>query len=184
MFPYSPQQASSFAAANFQSFVTVTRSLASGLQQLAELNVQAAKTLFGESTSVLKAGSNANPSDFLSWQSTLFAGIPEKTAAYTRHYLTIVRATQADILNETRKQCEQYGFNVKGVFESVPQGPIALLLNIPSASVEVVNESAKVVLDAADGGDQTSIDAGAEAADSAQGASEGAPRSAKANSKR
>lgn len=184
MFPYSPEQASSFAAANFQSFVTATRRLASGLQQLAELNVQTVKTVFGESTSVLKAGSNANPGDFLSWQSTLFAGIPEKMAAYTRHYLTIVRTTQADILNETRKQYEQYGFNVKGVFESVPQGPIALLLNIPSTLAGVANESAEVVLDLTEGVDQTSINASAGAADGAQGASEGAPRSAKANSKR
>ncbi|BAO94014.1 TIGR01841 family phasin [Caballeronia insecticola] len=184
MFPFSPQQVSSLAAANFQSYVSATKRLASGLQQLAELNVQTVKTVFGEGASVLKAGTTANPGDLLSWQSTLFAEIPEKTAAYTRHYLTIVRSTQADILNETRKQYEQNGLDVKGFFESVPQGPIGLLLNVSPALGGVVKESTEVVLDAAKDVDQTLIEASAEVADSAQGAPEAAARSAKAASKR
>jgi len=97
MFPYFPQQSSSVVTANLQTLVNVTKRYASGLQQLAELNVQTVKTVFEESTSVLKAGSSAKPGEFLSWQSTLFAEIPEKAAAYTRHFLTIVRATEADI---------------------------------------------------------------------------------------
>ncbi|WP_159462940.1 TIGR01841 family phasin [Caballeronia telluris] len=173
MFPYSPQQASSVAAANLQSFVNVTKRFASGLQQLAELNVQTVKTVFEESTSVLKAGSSAKPGDFLSWQSTLLAEIPEKTAAYTRHYFEIVRATEADILNETRGQYEKYGIGVKGVFESMSQGPVALLSNIGSTSTDVVDESAEVVLDAS-----------AEVTDGVQEASDAALRPAKAGSKR
>jgi phasin family protein len=101
--------------------VNVTKSYASGLQQLTELNVQTVKTVFEESASTLKAGSNAKPGEFLSRRSTLFAAIPEKAAAYTRHFSKIVRATEADILNEARTQFEQYGFGMKGVFESAAQ---------------------------------------------------------------
>jgi phasin family protein len=157
--------------------VNVTKRLASGFQQLAELNVQTVKTVFEESTSVLKAGSKAKPGDFLSWQSTLLAEIPEKTAAYTRHYFKIVRATEADILNEARGQYEKYGFGIKGVFESMPQGPIALLSNITSASADVAIEPAEVVLDASEEAGQALIDESAEA-------SEAALRPAKASSKR
>ena len=191
MFPYFPQQSSSVVTANLQTLVNVTKRYASGLQQLAELNVQKVKTVFEESTSVLKAGSSAKPGEFLSWQSTLFAEIPEKAAAYTRYFLTIVRATEADILNEARSQYEQYGFGMKGVLDSAvrqdqsaAQGPIALLSDITTASTDAANVTGGIVLDASEETAQKTLDRSAGAADGAQEASEAALRPAKANSKR
>ena len=171
MFPYSPQQAVAAATANLQILVNVTKRYASGLQQLAELNLQTVKTVSAENTSVRKAGSGAKPGEFLSWQSALFPAIPEKAAAYTRHFLKIVRATEVDILNEARSLFERYGFGMKGVFESAArhaqpavQGPIALLFNLPSTSTGAANETARAVLDASAEVAQTSNDTGVEAA--------------------
>ena len=125
MFPYSRQQPSAVATANFRTLVNVTKRYASGSRTTRE------------STSIREAGSSVKPGEFLGWQSTPFAAIPEKAAAYTRHFLKIARATEADILNEARTQFEQYGFGMKGGFESAArqaqsavQGPIALLSDL------------------------------------------------------
>jgi phasin family protein len=164
MFSFSSQQASPIAA-NMQVLVSVTKRYAAGLQQLAELNVQTVKTVFEESSSVLKAGSGANAGDILKSQKTLIAEIPEKAAAYTRHFLSIVRATEADILNETRGQFEQYGFRVKGVFEAAPKGPFALLSNFATASKDAASETGAAVVNASETVAQTAVDATADAAE-------------------
>lgn len=171
MFPYSPQQPLVVATANFQILVNVTKRYASGLQQLAELNLQTVKTVFAENTSVLKAGSSAKPGEFLRSQSALFPAIPEKAAAYTRHFLKIVRAMEVDILNEARGLYERYGFGMKGVFESATrpaqperQGPIALLSNFPATSTGAANETGWV-LDASAAVAQTSKDTSGETAE-------------------
>jgi len=155
MFPSFPQQASSGAASNYQLFVNVSKRYASGLQQLAELNVQTIKTVMEESTSVLKAGTVVKPGEFLSLQPKLLAALPEKAAAYSRHFLNIVRSTETDILNETRSQFGKYGFNLKGVFETAAQqsevfakGPVALLSNAAKESADAADETAAVVVDA------------------------------------
>ncbi|WP_181290917.1 phasin family protein [Caballeronia novacaledonica] len=134
-------------ATNLQIFVNVAKRYASGLQQLADLNVQTAKTVFEESAAIAKAGPNAKPGDFLSWQSTLLAETPEKAAAYARHFWQIVRATQTDILNEARGPLEQFGFEVKRASESVSQVPVALVSSIANASddAEAIAQSEKSV---------------------------------------
>jgi phasin family protein len=92
MFPFSfANQAVVNPLASLQSHVNIAKRYASGLKQLAELNVQTLKTVFEESTAVATAGLHAKPVDFLSWQSTLLAETPEKAAAYTRHFWQIVR---------------------------------------------------------------------------------------------
>jgi phasin family protein len=185
MFPFLPQQASLFGTANLQTLLNVTKRYASGLQQLAELNTQTVKTVFEESASVLKAGSAATPGEFMNWQSSLIAAFPEKAAAYTRHFLTIIRSTEADILEETRTQFEQYGVGMKGVLdsaaqqgESAAQGTTELLSNIASASTQAVDETAEAVLDASGQIAQTSIDSTAEGVDAAREATETAAREA------
>lgn len=191
MFPKFPQQASALPTAGFQVFINVTKRYTSGLQQLAELNVQTVKTVFEESSSVLKAGSSANPADFLSWQSTLFAEFPEKAAAYTRHFLTIVRSTETDILNETRGQFAQFGPGLKSMFDTAAQegqsaaaNAGALLTDATSAAADTAEETTNVVLDASGEIAQTSIDAGAEVTDTVQQSAEAPVRASKANSKR
>ncbi|MFM0521272.1 MULTISPECIES: TIGR01841 family phasin [Caballeronia] len=162
MFPSSfANQTFVYPAASLQVLVNVAKRYASGLQQLAELNVQTAKTVFEESTAVAKAGPQAKPADFLSWQSTLLAETPEKAAAYTRHFWQIVRATQTDILNEARGPIEQFGFGLKKATESASQEAVGLLSSAAEASTDLA-------------------DAGAEAIES----SEKAVRAAKADAKR
>lgn len=191
MFPYLPQQAASFGTANLHTLLKVTQCYARGLQQLAELNTQTVKTVFEESNSVLKAGSAATPGEFLSWQSSLLAAYPEKAAAYTRHFLTIVRSTEADMLNEAHGQFEQYGAGMREVLDAAAQGEQSAvegaterLSDIARESTDDFNQSAGSVLDASGRIARASIESGAEGIHAAQEASEAALRPAKAGAKR
>lgn len=146
MFPsLSANQTFVYPPAGFQVFVNVAKRYATGLQQLAELNVQTAKTVFEESTAVAKAGTQAKPADFLSWQSILLAETPEKAAAYTRHFWQIVRATQTDILNEARGPMEQFGFGLKNASETASQEAVGLLSSASEASAVPVDAGAEAI---------------------------------------
>lgn len=190
MFPFFPQYSSSLAAANLQILVNVTKRYSGGIQQLAELNVQTAKTVLEENTSVLKAGGSARLGEFLTWQATLFAELPEKAAAYSRHFLSIIRETETDILNETRSHYEQYGISMKGVLESAVgqgqsalEGPIARLSNMTAASTDAVKETTGVILGASGAVAQNTLDASAAAIDDAREVSESVLRPVKVASK-
>ncbi|TCK32709.1 phasin family protein [Paraburkholderia sp. BL8N3] len=191
MFPYLPQQASSFANANLQILMNVTERYVRGVQQLAELNVQTVKTLWEESSSVVHAGSAAKPGDFLSWESTLFAELPEKAAAYSRHVFSIVRATEADILDEARSKYEKCGINVKGAFESAlqegqsaSQAASAVLSDITERSTQAANEIASSVADASTDVMRSTVEASSNAAEDLEDATEKATRSSKSGAKR
>ena len=146
MFPsLSANQNFVYPAAGFQVLVNVAKRYATGLQQLAELNVQTAKTVLGESAAVAKAGPQAKPADFLSWQSTLLAETPEKAAAYTRHFWQIVRATQTDILNEARGPIEQFGFRPKKASETASQEAVGLLSSVSEASTVPADSGAEAI---------------------------------------
>ena len=67
MFPSFPNQTFAFPAANVQVLVNITKRYVSGLQQLAELNVQTVKTVFEESAAVAGVGPKAKLGDFLNW---------------------------------------------------------------------------------------------------------------------
>ncbi|BAN26698.1 TIGR01841 family phasin [Caballeronia insecticola] len=140
MFPFFSQQTTSIPATGLQTFVNVSKRYASGLQQIADLNVQTIKTVFEEGNAVFRAGPNAKPADMLSWQSTLFAEAPEKAAAYTRHFLEIVRSTQTDMFNEARAPLAQAGAGMKQAFESAT--PVALFSNAKQKATHVADEAA------------------------------------------
>ncbi|MFM0140527.1 TIGR01841 family phasin [Caballeronia grimmiae] len=108
MFP-SFQSSAPEAAAQLEAFFGITKRYAMGLQQITDLNVQTVKAVLKESASVLASGSDARPGDFMGSQWMLLAEVPEKSAAYARHFFRIVRETEADILEEARSQYEQYG---------------------------------------------------------------------------
>lgn len=191
MFPFFPQPDLSFGTANVKMLLNVTKRYADGLHQLVELNTQTVKTVFEESASVFKAGSAATPGEFMSWQASLVAAFPEKAAAYTRHVLTIIRATESDILDETRAQFEQYGPGMKGVIDSAAQNSesmskqaTGLLSDAATASMDAASETAGAVVDASEQIAHASIDAGGEAAEGMQEATDSALRRAKATSKR
>ena len=191
MLPFIPQQASQIANANLQIMANATQRYAHGIQQLAELNLQTVRTLWEESSTVAKAGTAARPSDFLGWESTLFAELPEKAAAYSRHFFSIVRATEADILNEAFSQYEKYGINVKGAFESTlqqgrsaAQGASALVADVTSRSTQAANEIASNVVDGSTDVVRSTADASSNAAGELQNTDEKTARALKAGVKR
>ena len=191
MLPFIPQQASSFANANLQIMMNVTQRYARGIQQLAELNVQTVRTLWEEGSTVAKAGTTARPTEFFGWESMLFAELPEKAAAYSRHFFAIVRATEADIFNEARSQYEKYGINVKDAFESTlqqgqsdAQGTSALVADVTDRSTQAANEIASNIANANTNVAQSTVDALSNAARDLQDSDEKTARALKAGAKR
>ncbi|SAK99341.1 Phasin protein [Caballeronia pedi] len=132
-------------APNLQTFVNVARRYASGMQQIAELNVQTVNTVFAENSTVLKAGSTASPTDWMTWQSTLIAEFPEKAAAYTRHFLAIVRATETDIWNETRSHAT-YAGSIEALSSAIATGADAAR-GIANEVADTTSEIARSTVD-------------------------------------
>ncbi|CAB3805577.1 hypothetical protein LMG28138_05686 [Pararobbsia alpina] len=98
-----------------------------------------------------------------------------------------IRATEVDILNETRSYYEQYGIDVKSVLESALrqsqsalQEPTEHVSNLIAASTDAPNEAAASALDA---NAQKMTNTSALAAEGERKASEAARRPAKAGSK-
>ncbi|MDR5827972.1 TIGR01841 family phasin [Caballeronia sp. LP006] len=155
MFPIL-QSSAPAATAQLEAFFGITKRYAMGLQQLADLNLQTVKAVFEESASVLTSGSDVKPGDFMGFQWTLFAEVPEKSAAYARHFFQIVRETEADIFKEARSQYEQYGSGMKGAFESaMQQGSSQVQKSIASisdvaSSAHAASAAPKLILDASE----------------------------------
>jgi len=121
MFPYSTQPFSSIARANFAAFLNVSGRFASGIQQLTELNIQTVKTVIEESNSLLRAGEQASAGDVLGWQSVMLAQFPEKAASYSKHFISIITSTEADIIKEARSQYERNGIEIKGAVQQAAE---------------------------------------------------------------
>jgi phasin family protein len=131
MFPYSSQHASSIARANFQALLNMSGRCASSLQQLTELNVQTVKTVIEETNALFET--REAEGEFLGKQTTMLAQFPEKAAAYSRHFFSIISSTEADLMNETRNRYEQVGTSLK---EGIEEG-----FNASMKQVELTSHS-------------------------------------------
>jgi phasin family protein len=194
MFPYSSQHASSIARANLQAFLNMSGRCASSLQQLTELNVQTVKTVIEETSALFDARDAEG--EFLAIQTTMLAQIPEKAAAYSRHFFSIVSSTEADLMNETRNRYEQIGISVKeGIEETIDasmkqveptlQNSAQAIADVSEASVDAGQRAAALVSNASEEMTEKAKETGAQAVGSTEDATEKLVQaSSKAGSKR
>jgi phasin family protein len=184
---YAALPIASMTRANLATFLNVSGRLASGIQQLTELNVQTVRTMIEESNSLLRAGDESSPGDVFGWQSIMLAQFPEKAASYGRHFLSIITSTEADIVSEARSQYERTGIGLKGALNAAAQdaqaaaGEQALIVgDMTDTMAQSAGESASVILDASGEVARKTADTGVQAAEIA----EGATAKARASSKR
>jgi hypothetical protein len=183
---YAMQPISSMTRANLAAFLNVSGRLASGIQQLTELNVQTVRTMIEESSSLLRAGEESSPGDVLGWQSIMLAQFPEKAASCGRYFLSIVTSTEADIISEARSQYERNGIGMKEALdaaasetESAIGEEARIVTNMTDTMAESAGESARAILDASGEVAQKTADAGVQAAEIAEGATTKARTSSK-----
>jgi phasin family protein len=194
MFPFYSQHASSIARANLQALLSMSGRYASSLQQLTELNVQTVKTVIEETNALFEAPESGD--DFLGKQTMMVAQFPEKAAAYSRHFFSIVTSTEADLMNETRSRYEQFGNSVKEGFEQgfeatrkqvdlASQTSSQIVTEAGEASAEAMRQSSGVVLNASGEIAANAMDTGAQAVESTEDAATNFSQgSSKAGSKR
>jgi phasin family protein len=186
MFPNYSQHASSIARANLQALLNMSGRYASGLQQLTELNVQTVKTVIEETNALFEMPESG--SDLLGKQTMMLAQLPEKAAAYSRHFFSIVSSTEADLMNETRNRYEQVGISVKeGIEEGfeASQASAQAVGEAVETSADALQRAGGVVLNASGEVAQKAMETGAQAVESTEDATARlAQASSKAGSKR
>jgi phasin family protein len=194
MFPYYSEHASSITRANLQALLNISGRCASGLQQLTELNVQTVKTVVEETSALFETRENGD--DFLGRQTTMLAQFPEKAAAYSRHFFSIVGSTEADLMNETRNRYEQIGISVKEVIEEgfeasmnqvepTLQSSAQVVADTSEASADATQRTAGLVLNASGEIAQKAMESSAQAVDGTEDATAKLMQAAsKAGSKR
>ncbi|SAK83537.1 phasin family protein [Caballeronia fortuita] len=152
---YFAYQIPSLARANLQAFLNMSGRFASGLQALAELNVQTVRKMVEESNALLSAGDEASAGDVLGWQSVMLAQFPEKAASYGQHVLSIVKTTQDDIMGEARSQYERNGIKFNDMskaasddMQTAAQSSSALVTTLADSTSEAARETSGAILDA------------------------------------
>lgn len=194
MFPYYSQHASSIARANLQALLSMSGRCASSLQQLTELNVQTVKTVIEETNALFETRESGD--DFLGKQTMMLAQFPEKAAAYSRHFFSIVNSAEADLMNETRNRYEQIGTSVKEGIEQgleasmnqvelTSQSSAQVVADTSEASADVMQRAGGLVLNASGEIAQKAMETSAQAVESTEDATAKlAQGSSKAGSKR
>ncbi|WP_244816542.1 phasin family protein [Caballeronia sp. Lep1P3] len=160
---FSAYQIPSIARANLQAFLNASDRLASGMQALAELNVQTVRKVLEESNSLLHGGDETGAGDVLAWQSVMFAQLPQKAASYGQHVLSIITSTEADIIGEVRSQYERNGISLKGFADAgtneaqqtaheaaqeATQETSLVVTNLAETASEAAQQTSGVILDA------------------------------------
>jgi hypothetical protein len=152
---YIAYQFPSLARANLQAFLNMSGQFASGLQALAELNVQTVRKVVEESNALLSAGDEAGAGDVLGWQSVMLAQFPQKAASYGQHVLSIVKSTQDDMIGEARNQYERNGIKFNDMskaaaddVQTAAQSSSALVTNLADSANDAARETSSAVLDA------------------------------------
>lgn len=194
MFPYSSQHVSSIASANLQVFLNMSGRCASSLQQLTELNVQTVKTVIEETNALFEMPEAE--ADFLGKQTTLLAQFPEKAAAYSRHFFSIISSTETDLMNETRNRYEEIGVSLKEGFEEgleasmkqvelTSRGASQVVAATSDASADTTQRATSLVLNASGEIAQQSTETGEQVLGSTEDeTAKGVQASSKAESKR
>lgn len=92
----TPEQVVAANKANLETLVGLTTKAFSGVEQLIELNLAAAKTALADSQNHINASlSVKDAQELLALQSSLFQPLAEKAVAYNRHLYEIATGTGA-----------------------------------------------------------------------------------------
>ena len=101
----TPEQVLAANKANLETLVGLTNKAFSGVEQLIELNLAAAKSTLADSQKQTHAAlSMKDAKELLAFQASLFQPLAEKAAAYTRHLADIAKGTSSHFQGHMESQ--------------------------------------------------------------------------------
>ncbi len=147
--------------ANVETLFGLTGKAFEGVEKMIELNLQVARTAFGEVADTARAAlSVKDAQELMALQASLLQPTAEKAAAYSRHVYEIASATSAEVtraaelqLAETQKK---FGALVDAAAKNAPAGSenaVALYKSALAAAnnaIEGVQKAAKQATDVAE----------------------------------
>jgi phasin family protein len=144
------------------TFFGLTNKVFDGFEKLTLLNLQATKSIIGETQETTeKALSGKDPQDLLELQNSLTQPAAEKTRAYGRHAYEILSATHAEFVKFAEAQFAGYSQNaqdfVDNVAKNAPAGSetaVALLKSTITAALsayDTANKATRQAVEIAEG---------------------------------
>jgi phasin family protein len=128
----TPEQIAAANKANLETLMGLTNKAFSGMQQLIELNLAAAKSALADSQQQTQAAlSVKDAQELLALQSHLLQPLAEKTAAYSRHLYDIATSTSAEFTKNAEAQAADAQKKFAGLVDSAAK-------NAPAGSESVV----------------------------------------------
>ncbi len=116
----TPEQMLAAQKANFETIFGLTQKAFEGLEKLVELNVQASKTVLGESATNAQAlMSVKDAQELLSLQAALMQPLAEKTAAYSRQLFEIASGTGSALGKVAEGQAAEAQSKVMALVDSM-----------------------------------------------------------------
>ncbi len=150
----TPEQFAAANKANLEAFIELSQKSFEGVERLVELNLQAARALFSESTDAAKALlAVKDAQEFVSLQSTLLQPGADKASAYARQVYEIASGTQAEVTKLIEAQVsaaqQKVVSLVDGAVKNAPAGSEGAVAMVKSAmtaansALETMQKSAK-----------------------------------------
>ena len=105
----TPEQIAAANKAALDNLVTLTQQAFKGIEQLVELNMQAARSSLDDTAEKAKAALGAkDPQELVGLQASLIQPAQEKAVAYGRQVADIAAATQAEVTKLAEAQALGY----------------------------------------------------------------------------
>ena len=154
----TPEQVIAANKANLETLVGLTTKAFSGVEQLIELNLAAAKTTLADSQKQTNAAlSVKDAQELLALQASLFQPLAEKTAAYSRHLYDIASGTSNEFTKALEAQTaaaqKQFANLVDSATSNAPAGSetaVAVMKSAVSAANNAYESVQKAVKQATD----------------------------------
>jgi phasin family protein len=157
----TPEQIAAANKAALDNLVTLTQQAFKGIEQLVELNMQAARSSLDDTAEKAKAALGAkDPQEFVSLQASLIQPAQEKAVAYGRQVADIAAATQAEVTKLAEAQVkaaqEQFQSLVDAAAKSAPAGSeqavaaVKTALANTTAAFDTVQKAAKQAVSVAE----------------------------------
>jgi phasin family protein len=174
MTQFSPEQFAAGQKSHVDTCFSLTNKVFEGVEKLAILNLQAAKSIFAEAQETAhKTLSGKDPQNLLKLQNALAQPASEKAQAYSRHVYEILTGTQAEFIKVAEAQFAEYSYStqtfIDNLTKNAPAGSetaVALLkstITAANTTYDTVHKATKQAVEIA----ESSFDAATTAASKA-----------------
>ncbi len=143
--------------ASLDAFFGLAHSAFEGVEKLAELNLQVAKTTLGEAAETSQSMlAMKDPKELVALQTALMKSLPEKVSGYSRHVYDIVSATAEEVRKATEATAadsqKKFVAAVDAAMKNAPAGSenaVALVKSAMAAATSAYENAQKAATQAA-----------------------------------